>query len=57
MIRTHAIHTGGQCPPYHLDYFMTDFNHQFNAAHLDWLESESIHILRELAAECERPAL
>ena len=36
---------------------MTDFNHQFNAAHLDWLESESIHILRELAAECERPAL
>ena len=36
---------------------MTDFNHQFNSAHLDWLESESIHILRELAAECERPAL
>ena len=36
---------------------MTDFNHQFNSAHLDWLESESIHILRELAAECEKPAL
>lgn len=36
---------------------MTDFNNQFNSAHLDWLESESIHILRELAAECERPAL
>ena len=33
------------------------FNEQFNSAHLDWLESESIHILRELAAECERPAL
>lgn len=33
------------------------FNQQFNSAHLDWLESESIHILRELAAECERPAL
>ena len=33
------------------------FNDQFNSAHLDWLESESIHILRELAAECERPAL
>lgn len=26
-------------------------------SHLDWLESESIHILREVAAECERPVL
>ncbi|MGB3742572.1 MAG: sulfate adenylyltransferase subunit CysD [Castellaniella sp.] len=26
-------------------------------AHLDWLESEAIHILREVAAECERPVL
>ncbi len=25
--------------------------------HLDWLESEAIHILREVAAECERPVL
>ncbi|HKQ25132.1 MAG TPA: sulfate adenylyltransferase subunit CysD [Burkholderiales bacterium] len=25
--------------------------------HLDWLESESIHILREVAAECRNPAL
>ncbi|HEX7388388.1 MAG TPA: sulfate adenylyltransferase subunit CysD [Castellaniella sp.] len=25
--------------------------------HLNWLESESIHILREVAAECERPVL
>ena len=25
--------------------------------HLDWLESEAIFILRELAAECERPVL
>jgi sulfate adenylyltransferase subunit 2 len=25
--------------------------------HLDWLESEAIHILREVAAECRRPAL
>lgn len=25
--------------------------------HLDWLEAESIHILREVAAECERPVL
>lgn len=25
--------------------------------HLDWLESEAIYILREIAAECERPAL
>jgi sulfate adenylyltransferase subunit 2 len=30
-----------------------DFTH----SHLDWLEAESIHILREVAAECERPAL
>ena len=26
-------------------------------SHLDWLESESIHILREVAAECGNPAL
>ncbi|CAN7472620.1 sulfate adenylyltransferase subunit CysD [Trinickia sp. LjRoot230] len=25
--------------------------------HLDWLEAESIHILRELVAECAKPAL
>lgn len=25
--------------------------------HLDWLEAESIHILREVVAECSRPAL
>ena len=38
---------------------MTDinFNQAFNSAHLDWLESESIHILREVAAECTNPAL
>ena len=34
-----------------------DFNHQFNSEQLDWLESESIHILREVAAECSNPAL
>ena len=28
-----------------------------NRTHLDWLESEAIHILREVAAECERPVL
>ncbi|MCL4978907.1 sulfate adenylyltransferase subunit CysD [Neisseria meningitidis] len=28
-----------------------------NNAQLDWLESESIHIIREVAAECENPAL
>ena len=26
-------------------------------AHLDWLESEAIHIMREVAAECRNPAL
>ena len=25
--------------------------------HLDWLESEAIHIMREVAAECANPAL
>jgi len=29
----------------------------FRMGHLDWLEAESIHILRELVAECSRPAL
>src|ERR1700709_162890 len=26
-------------------------------SHLDWLEAEAIFILREVAAECERPVL
>ena len=26
-------------------------------SHLDWLESEAIYILREVAAECARPVL
>jgi len=29
----------------------------FQMAHLDWLEAESIHILRELVADCRKPAL
>jgi sulfate adenylyltransferase subunit 2 len=28
-----------------------------NLAHLDWLESEAIHILREVAGQCAHPAL
>jgi sulfate adenylyltransferase subunit 2 len=40
----------------------TDFrpdrmNHDINAAHLAWLEEESIYILREVAASFERPAI
>ncbi len=31
-------------------------NHASNR-HLDWLESEAIHILREVAAECAKPVL
>ena len=39
-----------------------DTAHTFDAAihggsHLDWLESEAIHIMREVAAECRNPAL
>ncbi len=37
-----------------------DNQHFMDAAsnrHLDWLESESIHIMREVAAECSNPAL
>jgi len=30
---------------------------QTTRSHLDWLESEAIHILREVAAECEKPVL
>ncbi|MEN9417463.1 MAG: hypothetical protein RI988_1083, partial [Pseudomonadota bacterium] len=26
-------------------------------SHLDWLEAEAIHVLREVAGQCERPAL
>ena len=33
---------------------MGDFS---SRTHLDWLESEAIYILREVAAECERPVL
>jgi len=34
---------------------MNTMHHPMN--HLDWLEAESIHILREVVAECSRPAL
>ena len=30
---------------------------ELNNQHLDWLEAESIHIIREVVAECENPAL
>ena len=30
---------------------------ELNTQHLDWLEAESIHIIREVVAECENPAL
>ncbi|MDU8923837.1 sulfate adenylyltransferase subunit CysD [Pasteurellaceae bacterium LIM206] len=30
---------------------------QLQNGHLDWLEAESIHIIREVVAECENPAL
>lgn len=30
---------------------------QIQNGHLDWLEAESIHIIREVVAECENPAL
>lgn len=30
---------------------------QLNNGHLDWLEAESIYIIREVVAECENPAL
>ena len=32
-------------------------NRETRMDHLDWLEAESIHILRELVAECSKPAL
>jgi sulfate adenylyltransferase subunit 2 len=28
-----------------------------NLSHLDWLEAEAIHIMREVAGQCERPVL
>ena len=30
---------------------------QIQNGHLDWLEAESIHIIREVVAECSNPAL
>ncbi|QOY95860.1 sulfate adenylyltransferase subunit CysD [Massilia sp. UMI-21] len=36
---------------------LTDAHREINARHLDALESEAIHILREVAAECSNPAL
>jgi sulfate adenylyltransferase subunit 2 len=35
---------------------MTTLNKQ-TLSHLDWLESEAIHIMREVAGQCERPVL
>ncbi len=36
---------------------MTTALHASALTHLDWLESESIHILREVAGQCAHPAL
>lgn len=37
---------------------MTILSHpQTTLSHLDWLEAESIYILREVAGQCESPAL
>src|SRR5476649_2875160 len=33
------------------------FLDQASNRHLDWLESEAIHIMREVAAECSHPVL
>ena len=33
------------------------FTNNASNRHLDWLESEAIHILREVAAECAKPVL
>lgn len=35
---------------------MTTLNKQ-TLSHLDWLEAEAIHIMREVAGQCERPVL
>lgn len=35
------------------EYFLNNTNKN----HLDWLESEAIHIMREVAAECHNPSL
>jgi sulfate adenylyltransferase subunit 2 len=39
------------------DFKPEKMNHAINAAHLAWLEEESIYILREVAASFERPAI
>ncbi len=36
---------------------MTAFLAQHTLTHLDWLEAEAIHILREVAGQCANPAL
>lgn len=37
--------------------FKTDAQRRHGLSHLDWLEAESIHIVREVVAEFERPVL
>ena len=36
---------------------LTQTRHDQTLSHLDWLESEAIHILREVAGQCANPAL
>lgn len=35
----------------------TDTDYAIHTEHLDWLESEAIHVMREVAAECANPVL
>lgn len=38
-------------------YFSQQQTHRDRLSHLDWLEAEAIHILREVAGQCSNPAL
>ena len=38
-------------------YIRREIMNQLNHAYLDWLESESIYIIREVVAQCARPAM
>ena len=43
--------------PTNLHYLQPEVSHAVIRSHLDWLEAEAIFILREIAAECTKPAL
>src|SRR5512133_2885605 len=52
-----VVRRAGSCPPRPLPRGSRVPLHRQALSHLDWLEAEAIHVLREVAGQCANPVL